>query len=1107
MKILKSLILCCFIFHAPYCFSQSTDGMAKNESLVTSPQSASLGKYEDVPVNFNTGIPNISIPIYEIREGKMLLPVSLSYHAGGIKVQEEAGPVGLGWTLHAGGAITRIVRGIPDESLYGFFEKRTIIKSMLDGTLSDPNQMMQYKYDLVKGYLDGEPDLFVCNVGGLSFKFSMNMDGQFETFPTTNYKISFHKTSDDVQEWTILDDKGNIYEFGGIDNGVKLTEIVVRSLQPQSPSAWYIRRILPLAYSAYPVNPRKIQFHYIDNSQGSTQTFLQFDSKPLGLACNTFTTPVAQLQIVANMHHAVYLSSIDWSEGQLLVNQTKNRIDNSDLYKINFINIVNPAGSSLKKCRFEYGYFAGVDNNGRLKLTKLVLGPENMINDVTGETINPPVYQFEYDQSLLPDVNSRGQDIWGYFNSGAKNQDLFPSFHIYVPALNQEVSYLYPSNVRSVDPSKCQMGLLKKIIYPTGGFTQFEYESNTESGFDLNKTLVNQPKDFGGNFYYGGVRIKRIINSDPFHPAKDIIRRFDYTGDDGKSSGRVAEIPLYAFVQDRAIWFGTHVGTTIQYKWIDDADYIAVKESSVFPLVNKSNNVYYTKVTVFNGDNGENGKDEYYYDCTLPLLTNENTALPFTPIWQADWRNLLNREVHWKKEANIYKKVQEKFYEQRSVRYSANVKGLHAAITKLVNTYLDYDTDPGYVGPPLFAGELPIDQEIALTTVFYETDYNYPSSETTRTYASDDDSKYIETRIDYEADPVSLKLNKVSSTNSEGRKEIVRKKYSGNYLIPGIPSQSQIYPLGIYNLQQHNILDALVEETKAVDGYVVNSSLTTYSPDAPSVLQTFISRYQSPEIPLDQYQPITINPQTGNWIIEDRMFKTIIELSSYDDNGNLLIQKMKDGQAACVLWDYKNSLPVAEVKLGNAARDIGVVINNHNLPVAVPNFAYTSFEGNNSGYWTGIQSSGIQTYTGAPTGNKVYNLQAGAISHDFQNSTDYYLYFWKKSDANVYLSLDRPNSQTAEVAFSINGWQLMKYTLRNVHYVLIYGSGLIDEVRLFPTDSRISTATYFPGVGIQSSSDLNGHTSYYYYDSFARLWFVKDMEGNILKSYDYQFQK
>ena len=42
------------------------------------------------------------------------LPLTLSYHAGGFRVNEEAGWTGLGWTLKTSGNITQIVKGFDD---------------------------------------------------------------------------------------------------------------------------------------------------------------------------------------------------------------------------------------------------------------------------------------------------------------------------------------------------------------------------------------------------------------------------------------------------------------------------------------------------------------------------------------------------------------------------------------------------------------------------------------------------------------------------------------------------------------------------------------------------------------------------------------------------------------------------------------------------------------------------------------------------------------------------------------------------------------------------------------------------------------------------------
>ena len=77
-----------------------------------SPSAAEFLKFGNYQMDYSTGVPNIEIPIYEINMGGVSVPISLKYHASGIKVQEIPSCVGLGWQLSAGGCISIDVRGI-----------------------------------------------------------------------------------------------------------------------------------------------------------------------------------------------------------------------------------------------------------------------------------------------------------------------------------------------------------------------------------------------------------------------------------------------------------------------------------------------------------------------------------------------------------------------------------------------------------------------------------------------------------------------------------------------------------------------------------------------------------------------------------------------------------------------------------------------------------------------------------------------------------------------------------------------------------------------------------------------------------------------------------
>ena len=101
-------------------------------TLTPSPNAASLGKYGDIPVSYFTGTATAGVPIGSVDEGALSLPVSLSYHTGGIKVGEQASWVGLGWSLRAGGMITRVIQGVADDDVakYGKKEKQAATKPL-----------------------------------------------------------------------------------------------------------------------------------------------------------------------------------------------------------------------------------------------------------------------------------------------------------------------------------------------------------------------------------------------------------------------------------------------------------------------------------------------------------------------------------------------------------------------------------------------------------------------------------------------------------------------------------------------------------------------------------------------------------------------------------------------------------------------------------------------------------------------------------------------------------------------------------------------------------------------------------------------------------------
>lgn len=97
-----------------YCFAQL--GQFVNGSSTYSPPSANasaLLQYANVPVNEHTGIASVVLPVDQLAGRQINVPITLSYHGSGIKVQDIASNVGLGFVLNAGGVITALCVACP----------------------------------------------------------------------------------------------------------------------------------------------------------------------------------------------------------------------------------------------------------------------------------------------------------------------------------------------------------------------------------------------------------------------------------------------------------------------------------------------------------------------------------------------------------------------------------------------------------------------------------------------------------------------------------------------------------------------------------------------------------------------------------------------------------------------------------------------------------------------------------------------------------------------------------------------------------------------------------------------------------------------------------
>jgi len=218
----------------------------------------------------------------------------------------------------------------------------------------------------------------------------------------------------------------------------------------------------------------------------------------------------------------------------------------------------------------------------------------------------------------------------------------------------------------------------------------------------------------------------------------------------------------------------------------------------------------------------------------------------------------------------------------------------------------------------------------------------------------------------------------------------------------------------------------------------------------------------------------------------DSRYRQMVSFDQYDQYNNIQQYTPTDQNLVTIIWDYTNTYPIAQVK--NAA---------------LADVAATSFEADGKGGWT--FSGTPSTAGGAITGNLSYPLSSGAISKSgLTSTTKYIISGWTKGT----VSLTGGTLSNLITGKTINGWTYLEVTVTGTTSVTISGGAgvYIDELRLYPSTAQMTTYTYSPLVGMTTSCDADNRITYYFYDGLGRLKWVKDQDGNIIKTYQYHYQ-
>jgi YD repeat-containing protein len=517
---MKKIILIIIILTGVLIFGQSSNPEIKAELpnvIPPSPTVAALMKFEEVPVNNYTGIPDISVPLFSTSiHDKLNLNLALKYHTYGVKLKEIASDVGLGWSLTGLGSISRSVVGYPDE-IYEPEKKIGIYKELstlpvnqglnyynalkvVKGESNNWDLLWEYLWNVdVNGVFDSGHDLWQYNFLGHSGRFIIekNQFNQLQVVLLDNSKLKiinhYNQPSNTPNPqlqyvptgFTIFDENGYKYEFQVFE-----TTTVNTAGQSVSQNNNYSESLNTLFefVSAFHLtsvsynNQVLIELNYKNgNIETSVSTSYSYNiphfSAPqlnwfeyfLLESCssefpssflNSLLKPLQSSSTSMNSYLAKKLDYVDIKgNGKIYFNYVNGRSDfhyqnNQDVPVLKGIQVKDLSNNIINNFVFEHIYYNAIESKLFLKEVKEIKNSQTL-----------KLYDFNYKINHQLSSLTVLEDLWGFCKD--------------INVLDYDVDIVNVDNF-----------VLNSISTPIGGKTNLIYEPNTYS-YESNSLLNN----------------------------------------------------------------------------------------------------------------------------------------------------------------------------------------------------------------------------------------------------------------------------------------------------------------------------------------------------------------------------------------------------------------------------------------------------------------------------------------------------------------------------------------------------------------------------------------------------------------------------------------
>lgn len=411
-----------------------------------SPEASPFTNEAKASANYFNGSLNASIPIYTISSRHLSVPVSINYNCNGIKVNDVSTRVGIGWHLNAGGVISRTKYDRPDEK-----EKRID----LDGvSWDDPESVINaVEYCVDDG--DGMNDLFSYSFPGGSGKFAFDLDWNPILVPQKDIKIEIEKDLTVINGFIITGIDGIEYHYYNYETTTNPPLTNSGPWDPDVTTAWYLSKI------KHPLNDSIMFYYSHPGTYGYTagKVYMKSFKYPVSSSncfCGTgYSFEVYDQMISINpcrLDSIVFVSGTVFFTyediGQIIPKQ-----------KLSSISIFNKADEEL--CSYQ--------------LSHSVYGERLLLDSVVKTSNNEefPPYRFGYiNKNAMPNRLITAQDEFGFYNGKHSNITLLTrKSGEYFGIFEGE-----PIADRSHSFSHASIGILRKITYPTSGFSIIDYE-------------------------------------------------------------------------------------------------------------------------------------------------------------------------------------------------------------------------------------------------------------------------------------------------------------------------------------------------------------------------------------------------------------------------------------------------------------------------------------------------------------------------------------------------------------------------------------------------------------------------------------------------------